>query len=264
MRSFTVTETKNYDIFDLHENNRVVKVNSKKYKDLMRSMKAHGFLPFFPLWVKKGKSGKLEVQVGHHRLHSAIQLGIPVFYMLYHSDFKIWEEEESTSKWTLADHFTRLISEGDHNALAIKNFHDETGIGLSLCLSLFSGETSARSNKSSKFKRGEFKVSPSTLHKARVLKSVVEKSKVIDKAIALHPHYVSALMKTMSVSVFDPDLYENKLEKHPALFIKQVNTEGYIEMIDAIYNSHTQRAMKIPLSFLVKQEMKARSPILYS
>ena len=258
MRTFTVNETTNYDIFDLHENNRVVKTNSKKFKNLMLSIKKHGFLPFYPIWVKKNENGKLSVQAGHNRLKACTQLGVPLFYMVYNAEFKIWEEETSTKVWALSDHLTRLITEGDHNALAIKNYHEETGIGLSVCLSIFSNETTSKSNKTQKFKEGNFKILPSTFHKADIIKEIVFTTKLFDKYIATHPHYVTAISKAMCVKSFNPEHYMSKLKRHTFLLTKQPDTDHYLELVDSIYNRQSQQSQRIPLAFLARQEMKKR------
>ena len=257
-KNYSVQETKDYSIFALHENNRTVNVHSNKYKKLLLSMKKYGFLPFYPIWVKKGNNNKLTVQVGHHRLHAAMQLKIPVCYMIYNTPFKIWEEEKSTKMWSLSDHFTRLISEGDATALAIKNYHDETGIGLSICLSAFSGETGNKCNKQDIFKKGDFAISPSAIHIADCLKEVVNASKEINKDVATNSQYVTALLKTMSVKSFNYKVYIKKLNTHSYMLTKQINTDGYIDLIDQIYNRQTQQNQRIHRAFLIRQEMQKR------
>lgn len=257
-KNYNVQETKDYSIFSCHENNRNVNVHTKKFKQLLLSMRKYGFLPFCPIWVKKDENNKLSIQTGHHRLHAAMQLKIPVCYMIYNTPFKIWEEEKSTKIWNLADHFTRLIAAGDANALAIKNYHDETGITLSICLSLFSGGSTYKCNKIDDFKKGRLAISPNAIHTANCLKEIVNVSKSINKDIATHSNYVSALLKTMSVKSFDYKLYIKKLTTHSYMLNKQLNYDGYIDLIDQIYNRQTQQNQRIPLAFLVRQEMQKR------
>jgi hypothetical protein len=261
MRTFTVQETTDYSIFVANENNRTVDHTKKKFKKLLLSIKKHGFLPFYPVWCKKNTEGKLSIQVGHHRFEAAKQLKKPVCYMVYTSDFQIWEEGLSTSLWNTNDHLSNLVSSGDATSLVIKNYHESTGISVSQCLSIFSDWTGSSLNNSilETFKAGNFKIHPAAIARAQVVKRIVDGTSKINKEISTQCGYISAILKILCVSSFDVDRYLSKLLAHSPLLEKQINIAGYIAMIEQIYNRKVSPEQRIPVAFLTKFEMQKRS-----
>jgi len=261
MATYTVTETNNYDIFVEHENNRPVNVNSKKYKKLLQSMKQHGFLPFYPIWCKLLPDGRLSVQVGHHRLAVAKQLKIRLCYMIYNSDFKIWEEGFSTNAWTMTDHLVNQVSNGDSTALVIKNYHEATGISLAQCIGIFADRTTTGyGGNGDAFKKGTFKIMPSALLRSELIKSIVHETSKINKEIATQSNYVSALLKISTVDRFCVDRYITKLKAHSPLLVKCMTVDGYVEMIEGIYNRKVSIDQRVPVAFLTRREMQKRNP----
>lgn len=69
-------ETKDYNIFKKHPNNReIFHANLEKIK---RSIQIKNLLEYRPIIVDK----KMQVIDGQHRLEAARQLGVPIYYQM--------------------------------------------------------------------------------------------------------------------------------------------------------------------------------------
>lgn len=255
-RLYTVNQTKDYSIFEAHENNRNIKGN-QKFKKLLKSMQKYGFLPFMPIWCKKTPNGKLSIQFGHHRFEAARKLNIPVCYMVYNVDFEIFAENETTNTWSLRDYLDCHVRDGDMVSLAIKKYHEETGISLSQCIGILGGHSDKDYDKSKAFKRKTFGISPESLNRADKIKKLVLHSVKVDKDIGKCRSYITALTKMVRVDSFDINTYISKLESNREMFVKQIDMDGYIHMIESIYNRRSQ--VKQPLAFMATEMTNNRN-----
>jgi hypothetical protein len=258
-KTMSVQQTSNYEIFADHKNNRAIAFESKKYKKLLGSMKRLGFLPFFPLWCKLKSDGKLEVQMGHHRLTAAMQLKIPVWYMVYEAAFEIWREKETSKPWELKDYLTSYSSEGDIHAIAIKQYHEETGIPIGMCCSLLGGESAGSSNKGADFEQKRFQIPPSGVRAAERMAAIVEATKKADPRVATARYFVASISKCFLVPGFDDLTFIKKVCAHPHLVKRQAGIKEYLEMVESVYNYKSPSSKVLPLRMLAIKASAANS-----
>lgn len=259
LKSYTIQTTSDYSIFVEHCNNRDVKPSFSQYKKLLLSMKVFGFLPFFPLWCMKSKThqGKLEIQIGHNRLRVAEHLKVPVCYIIYDCDFKIWQEKETTRQWNLVDFLHCQIREGNPVALAIDTYHKDSGISLDQCLSILGGEQATSHNKRENFVKGKFVIQPKSLKNAEKIASIVKSAKKINSQIATNRSFVGAVSKAVFVDQFNVTTFIKKLSVHSCLLTRQTNTDAYLSLIEHIYNRQCRE--QLPVVFLANQAARARN-----
>src|SRR5262245_39047629 len=98
--------TKNYSLFaGGTEQNRQLEL--AKHKKLRESMKKNGFVPSFPIVVRRHADGVLEIYDGQHRFAFAVELELPVYYVEDKGTWDVAEINSTAKTWTLADYAKR-------------------------------------------------------------------------------------------------------------------------------------------------------------
>jgi len=249
-----IQETSDYGKFELLPFNRDV----KKIKYLEQSMRKYGYLDPYPLHVVRNFNGKLRIKAGHHRFSVARKLAIPVKYIVCDDGgITVYELEKSTTTWSLQDYLISNIKEGRHAYIAVKQYYDRTDIPLLCCISLLGGETAGSSNKVDSFKAGIFELGDP--QNANLVETIINFLK--DRCgvkWASNSRLVSAISRMCWVEEFDSKRFMKKVKEHSYLLEKQPSIEAYGDMIELIYNRHSQN--KAPLKFLADDMARKRNP----
>jgi hypothetical protein len=245
-----IMETTDYVRFELARFNRDV----KKTRKLEKSMRAHGWLDAHPLHVVKNGSGKLLIKAGHHRFEVAKTLGIPVKYVICADSATINELEEATTPWSLKDYLGSYIRVGIDSYLAVEAYHKKTGISLSQCISLLSGESAGSSNKTHQFRRGELEIGDAN-HAVAVGDIVSHLSKSGIK-FATASALVAAISRIVWLPEFNAEVFKQKISVFGHLFEKRSDKIEYCDLIEAIYNRSNREP--VPLAFLADKAAKER------
>lgn len=85
MKEISLKQTSDYSQFEMHQMNRLI-VSGDGFvprKDLLESMKKHGFRMMQPIRCVMQKNGKMRIFDGHNRFLTARYLGIPVWFICY-------------------------------------------------------------------------------------------------------------------------------------------------------------------------------------
>jgi hypothetical protein len=81
--------TRDYAIFVRDMENR--RLRTSEHKKLRQSMEKYGFLPCYPIVVKRDDVGRLHVKEGNHRLAFARELALCVYFVETAIDFDVPE-----------------------------------------------------------------------------------------------------------------------------------------------------------------------------
>lgn len=251
-----ILETKNYNLFDLDSTNREVKRDSYRFKNLVNAMSRHGWIDAYPVHAYKGKNGKLKIKAGHHRLASAVELGIPVKYVVTADSMTIHElEQAGPGAWSIDDFLHSYSAKGNEHYSTVERYCEETGIGIQPAISMFGGHTATSAGFGKKFKSGEFRVE-NTEHP----KAVAEISKIARKSgfeAGSHRNFVAAVSKALKTEGVDGKRLKDKLKTHPYTLKKQSTVDGYLAVLEEAYNR--QAHDKFPLAFAANQSAAKRS-----
>jgi hypothetical protein len=240
-----IMETNNYAKFELLLFNRDV----GKTKALEASMRKYGFIPAHAIHVVRQSNGKFYIKEGHHRFHVARSLGINIFYVERHDQMSIFEAETAKTNWTLQDYLDAYTRMGKEAYLAVKEYRERTGIGLSDAISMLAGDSAGSGNWNPRFKQGTFRLGdPSN---SAVVADIVLHCAKLGIAWARHPLFVQAISKVAWVKDFDPATMKNKISVHLHHMRKQPTKQDYINMLEEIYNR--QSRVKKPLAFLAEE-----------
>lgn len=248
-----IYQSMDYGKFEIHQLNRPTRID----KNLEESMKRHGWIDAYPMHVVKNGNGKMKIKAGHNRFETAKRLGIPVKYCVCSDDATIHELEKSTKSWSVSDYLESYVSCGNPHYAYLKNFHKETGIGISACMSMLSGESAGSNNKLYAFKDGRFEPTKDGIEHANTVAAIVKACRLEGAHWANSAPFVSAISRMLWVKEFSPEEFVKRVKKHHQFLEKQRSIDGYFSMIENIYNFQ-RKGRRIPLSFLVVEVSRER------
>ena len=244
--------TNNYRLFELLPFNRDV----KKIKSLSKSMTNHGWISAYPMNVIQNGNGKFKIKDGHHRFEVAQKLNIPVKYVVCTDSATVYELDKATNKWTLNDCLTSYCRSGKVEYMKVREYCEETGIGLSNALAMLYGHSPGTGNVGLLFRGGMFKINQNCNH-AQIVKELVLTAKRSGVKFYNTNLLVHAFSKIAWVDNISIDRMKSKIKTFVYLIEKKANLDQYLAMLEEIYNRQSQK--KIPLKYLAQEKAKERN-----
>lgn len=240
-----IIETKNYDMFELHEFNRSI----HSIERLKESMKTHGWIDAYPMHVFKNGNGKLKIKAGHHRFEAARSLEIPVKYVICEDDSTIHELERSNVNWSMRDYLESYARIGNSNYLKLNDYFKRFKIPLNVSVTLMGGKSANESGfHSINFKDGKFKVANPT--HAYELGEIVLFLDELGVTFCRNSRFVIALSKVMHVDGISVDELKYKMEHHVYMMTKQPDLVSYVNMLEKVYNRQRGKKLAIAINAL--------------
>lgn len=245
--------TKDYGRFELCQFNRSV---SKK-KNLLASMKEHGYIPAYPIHCSKGIGNRLTIKAGHHRFECAQELGIAVYYVISEDSATIHELEKATNQWRMHDYLESYVRCGLQAYQRIKEYHLETGISLNACVSILGGESAQSGNLIKRFKDGLIEIRGEK-HAAEIRDLILYCHRL---DIATDTIFTKAISRCLFVPEFSADVFKARVLSNTAMVKKCRTLVEQMQQLEDIYNFKATAKNRLPLCFLADQAMKNRCPV---
>jgi len=222
--------TKNYSMFENHENNR----NLHHDPVLMESMKTHGFIPALPLWVSRISAGKLKVITGHHRLHAAMALKLPVYYVEYTlPDVNLFSIEGTHQQWTLEDFCYARKTDGHEFSSAILDMKNRSGLPIGVCVSALKGHTTA-SNAVPDIKQGKDVEVRTDI--ALKVEKFVDAVKPFVGAKATRSTFAMCVLMCIISEMVDMEKLKNRIMANPQKVGAFSNRDECLKILEDVYN----------------------------
>lgn len=240
--------TANYELFERCELQRKIKPGN--LKKIRGSMEKYGFRLSCPISVFE-KNGKLHLNNGHHRLFVAMQLGIPVYYVVEKQ--WLWEEllEEGLTgqRWEGDDIVHLHVVQGNEDYKTLMRYVG-TGIPTRFAASMLHGETAGSGNAIQKVLNGTFKVNTTEL-----IDKLVDFLKEMRgvSSVASTQAFLLAIAVLLRLEEFDVERMKQKLRTNGAVLEKVATRDQMLEQLQEVYNHRVNALNKIPLLFLAKQ-----------
>lgn len=224
---------------------------------LLASLKRYGFRASGAISVAPmNGTRKHPVIQGHHRLHYAERLKLPVWYIV-EEPIDIYElEGDSGVRWDLRDFLYSRARGGDEACAAVLAFQKKHGLPQGAAISLMGGESAGNKNKDNAVKRGTFKIAGDLSH-AKAVVDVTDFLRERGLSFATQAALVKALSKALRVPEFDANILKHRFTQAPDMFQKRTSTEGYIDELEALYNYGAKRK-RLALSFRVREVGRKR------
>lgn len=242
-------KTEDYSLFEVHECNRPL----VDKPELERSMKEHGFMPSCAIHVRINGSGKLKVIRGHHRLHYARRLKLPVYYIIDGTDVDIFDMEgDYRVMWNMRDFATARANDGSDDCAKLVKWSEKTGIPIGIAASLLAGESAGSHNAQRLVKQGKFKIGD-TSHAQKCM-DLIDHMAGLGAEFSRTGLFVVAVSKCLRVPEFDVEHFKAKVSLYPMNVHRRTTVPEYIAEIEALYNYAAKSAkQRIPLSYRVKE-----------
>jgi hypothetical protein len=242
-------QTTDYSMFEMHPCNRTL----RDKPELEQSMQKHGFLPSGAIHVCRSESGKLRVIRGHHRLHYAMRIKLPVYYIVDDAQVDIFElEGDTTATWSMQDFAAARAASGDKPCQQLLAFQKKHGVPIGIAASLIAGETAGSANANKQVKAGRLKLGDQK--HANEVGNILEQLKGFGVEVATAGLFVVAISKVLRVPEFDSEAFLSKMRLYPMNIHRRTTVKEYLEEIEALYNYAAKSAKtRIPLAFRAKE-----------
>jgi hypothetical protein len=242
-------KTTDYSIFEMHPCNRPL----AERKLLEKSMQERGFMPSSAIHVKKTGKGKLKVIRGHHRLHCAKRLKLPVFYIIDDTDVDIFDlEGDGRVAWSMKDFALARSSDGDAACSYMIAFQKKHNLTMGVAASLVYGESAGSHNAQQYVKEGKFKVGDQS-HANKVV-CITDVLLELGISFATSMLFIKALSAAIRVPEFDTDVFLSKARLYPMNIHRRTSAGEYMDEIESLYNYQSKSPKsRIPLAFRAKE-----------
>ena len=257
--SETIMSTKDYSKFERYDINRKVDIDSRDFKDLVKSMKTYGFMSEYPLGVIQNGGGKLKIISGNNRYDAAQLAGVPVKYVISTSGAPIHAREVGPGKWKQSNYLESFSKNGAESYQVLEEYMERTGIGLNNAASMLFGHTAGAGGfkKNHKFISGKFQIKDRK--HAEDVADVVLFLANIGIEWARSDNFVKSLSRALKVPEFNIERFKSKSVTFRQLYEKQPSLKKYMELVETIYNYKAHSKDKLNVVFLANKYAAERN-----
>lgn len=230
-----IKRTKDYSIFQKHENNRPIEEDN--VKRLVRSITALNLLEHRPLLV----DDEMRIIDGQHRLEAAKHLKLEVFYQVKEdaTDDEILVLATAHKNWTLENFFNYWATKGNEHYIKGQWFMNENH----LTFHQFMQICQLNRSTNDRVKKGNFIFPDEDEEKMKGIVTAIEeisetvKQFVIhEKRVANSPRFKRALIGILSLEDVDVELLKSKIKLLADRIKLCANVPAYFNMLLDIYN----------------------------
>lgn len=250
-----IHQTRNYGLFTAHTSNRpITEERRRKLAQIRDSMKEYGFLPY-PILVKR-TGEKLAIEDGQGRFQEAKALGLPVLYVENtRDDVDLQRVQAGQSSWSQRDCVATHAAKGQQDFNELLAFARVHHLPLGVSSGLLTGGASG-ANVSEKVRDGSFRVTDREFAAAvaSILSALSARAGWARKSIV-----VQSVARLVRVKEFNASQFIRRIEAHPHLLRYLPTVDAQTDNFEEVYN-YASKSGRIPLSFLVREEMSARMP----
>lgn len=234
-------------MFDTHEWNRPLHDDPV----LLASFKKYGFMPSGAIHVTRNGKDKLKVKRGHHRLHYAKMLGLPVYFIIDDTPISIFEGERTKQKWSVPDFVVAQAKSGDKECAFVLQFQKAHGLPMGVAIALVSGRINEggptiRQIEQGSFHRGDMKI-------ANLVVEITDYCYARGIAHSRSKAFVWALTMMLNVPQFDRAVFLHKIDTAGAKLGKRSTYKEYLEEIEALYYYGARVSNRVDLVLRAKQ-----------
>jgi hypothetical protein len=243
--------TRDYRMFDLSPENR--NVSTGDHGKLKESMKQYGFLSAYPIHCRR-VGARLVIVDGQHRYTFAVELGLPVWYVVSNDEVDVAQINNTQRVWHIRDYAESFVKRGKNEYAELLQFVDEYGLPVSISAAILFG-TATFQHMKELFFAGEFKVKNRA--RAAFIASTYRRLTALSKEVR-NARLLSAVYACSYLADFDLERLMDGAQRRRDKLVSYSTAEAYLDMIEDLYNfgRHTRVAVKIPAQNI----MRTRNP----
>lgn len=252
MATIKILDSKDYRKFILNDgSNR--RIDEKKHRKLLGSMKKYGFLPCFPIVVYP-RGDKFVIKEGQHRFTFAESLGIPFFYVVSEIDFDVAEVNCTAKSWTLKDYAYRHADAGLEDYAEGISFAEQYSLPFGAAFAMLYGSSGFDGATQEAFYAGRFKVKDRDWANSV---AVVYNALIAAQESIRSGRLLEACMAVCRVKEFDTRRLLQNVKKCIAKLVAYTTRDSYLDMLEEVYNFG--RAQHVGLKALAVNAMRERN-----
>jgi hypothetical protein len=244
-----IYRTDDYSIFKTHENNRPLHEDQQLYI----SLKTHGFRCSDPIHCRQAEDGRLKVVRGHHRLHYAKMLKIPVYYIIDNADLDIYQFEGNTKvRWTISDFVFSRARNGDDSYKKLLDYYQKHRIPIGAAVQLLAGNA-VRGGEGSSGKLQEVKMGNFKIGDRGHADSVMAILDLLDKFaldFSRSKSFIGAVSHILKIPNINKERFYNKMQNFGSFLTKQASMIDYLDKLESLYNRGSASAGRLPIKML--------------
>lgn len=245
--------TNDYRMFVKDKRNRDVNLDSKKHKELLKSIKDCGYLSQYPIVVFRNSDGEFVIKEGQTRFQISMMLGITFCFVVSKVEVDSYDlENVGPEPWSQKDIAVNFASRGLDNYAELNEFVNRTGIPYGLAAKLLSGNSS--SSIVTQFRTQKFVVTDREY--AEVVADLKMHFEAFDKKMT-GTHLIKALAAVARVPYFDKSKLLKGMRANPGMLRKYSNRDDFLTMLEELYN-YRNRSESVPLKVDALNALNAR------
>lgn len=250
-----ILSTSDYDLFKYSKDNRPLRL--EKHRHLHNSMRLYGFLPCFPIVVYYDNKGRLIVKDGQHRLAIAEDLSLPVYYVVEETDFDVAISNNAQRPWVFADYAEKWAAQGKKEYQELLAFASRHKVPAIAAFKLLCGTVSPVYRE--EFVAGKFYARDYLFAEKAV--GVYAALAMAQPQLRNAETLITACMMACRAEGFDPARLLKNLPRCLTKLKGYTNKDGYLDMMEEIYNFDARYGRLFPLKIEVAKAMRTRNPI---
>ena len=250
-QSRTITATKNYRLFRLSDENRVL--DPDKHRKLRDTMREYGFLQSFPIVCVRDSKKQLVVKDGQHRLAIAEELGLTVHYVIETVNFDVAKINCTSKVWAARDYAEKYAAHGNKDYIEGLALCDDYKLPIGIGFGLLAGTVSF-TNVQDDFQQGKSCVKDRdyALAVASLYTAMGELSSDLKNV-----RFLQACMAVCRVQGFDASRLISGAKKRREKLVSYSTRDAYLEMIEDAYNFN--RKYLVSLRIEAQKAMRDRN-----
>tara|TARA_R110002074_G_scaffold109465_8_gene236058 strand:+ start:1101 stop:1844 length:744 start_codon:yes stop_codon:yes gene_type:complete len=223
-------ETRNYEIFisPVHQRD----INNSGVKDVMKSIKEHGFISAISVRPSIEFPGKLESYDGQHTVNACKRLGCPVVYNVFKdvTNKAMISLNSQSRQWKLPDYLKFGVTDGIKDYAFLNRVYEDERIPLTALIMMYGGSYANKSFKELSWKaltigRGNY-----------ILKYIKDFEKTYNIEHSRYARFLWGFGKVLDSGLYNHKRMMRQLSKCSQLLTKQANPQGYTDNIEMVYN----------------------------
>lgn len=248
----------NYNRFVIVETNRPIRTKTTKYRKLVKSMKAHGWIAALPAMVRMEKGGKLRIIAGQHRFSAARDLGLPICYVVVTKDYNIPEQEECFQQWTSDDFAASYAAKGKDAYVKLLAFAEKHSISSNRAAALLMAKSFALGDSSgtatARLRGGQFSYTQDGEDYANTVLRVCSH---LPKKMRKNRGAGAAIGRICMLPEVSVETMIQKIAANQALIVPKGTVEDYVHLFEDIYNRRNPQPLGIKVLVLEFTRRKA-------
>ena len=245
--------TKDYRLFSVSKHNR--DINPGHLRKLKPSMEEYGWIPAFPMLVRRTAKG-LEILDGQHRFSVARELGLAVWFVECDDGFNIPLINASQVPWRTLDYAESFSKCGKGDYSEVIAFAEIHQMQIGDAAALLAGTTSFPNIRKC-WIAGTYRITERDYAErvAYLYTSIREMTHAtVDKSLRL------ALIAIARVPGVDYARLVRNAARLPERFMKFATREGALQMLEAVYNYGRREHVGIKVA--AENAMRDRNPAM--